>query len=234
MTEKPTPEVSAYDRRRPSVLPSEASNLIENPLQRYTPAELKAEVRDFCEERGLAEHEAIFVKGALVARDPDAFEAVPDADLSQEEKGVLRHEAANKWWGPPMLYFAIGVCAIGAATQGWDQTGSNGANLSFPTEFGIGASLGSDDPNARHDTWLVGLVNSAPYASAALCGVWLSDPLNHYFGRRGEIFITAIVLIATPIASGFTHTWQELFVVRLILGLGLGAKAAVRSMSPAC
>lgn len=57
-------------------------------------------------------------------------------------------------------------------------------------------------------------------------GVWLSDPLNHYFGRRGEIFITAIVLIATPIASGFTHTWRELFIVRLILGLGLGAKAA--------
>jgi len=48
--------------------------------------------------------------------------------------------------------------------------------------------------------------------------------LNNYFGRRGTIFTAAIILIATPIASGFTHNWKTLFVVRLILGLGMGAK----------
>lgn len=47
-------------------------------------------------------------------------------------------------------------------------------------------------------------------------GCWLSDPLNRYFGRRGTIFITAIILIATPIASAFTHSWQTLFIVRLV------------------
>ena len=52
--------------------------------------------------------------------------------------------------------------------RGWDQTGSNGANLSFPIQFGIDA--GSDPANADRDNWLVGLVNSAPYiASAFLC-----------------------------------------------------------------
>lgn len=54
----------------------------------------------------------------------------------------------------------------------------------------------------------------------------LSDPLNRMFGRRGTIFITAIILIVTPIASGFTQNWQQLFVVRLILGLGMGAKGS--------
>jgi MFS family permease len=54
----------------------------------------------------------------------------------------------------------------------------------------------------------------------------LSDPLNRFFGRRGTIFITAIILIVTPIASGFTQNWQQLFVVRLILGLGMGAKGS--------
>ena len=67
---------------------------------------------------------------------------------------------------------------------------------------------------------------AAPYIASAGLGCWLSDPLNRYFGRRGTIFITALVLIATPIASGFTHSWQTLFVVRLILGLGMGAKGS--------
>ena len=31
-------------------------------------------------------------------------------------------------------------------------------------------------------------------------------------------FITAVVLLVTPIASGFTHSWETLFVVRIILG----------------
>jgi MFS family permease len=48
--------------------------------------------------------------------------------------------------------------------------------------------------------------------------------LNKYFGRRGEIFITSLILIATPIGSGFTHSWQALAAVRLVLGVGMGAK----------
>jgi hypothetical protein len=73
------------------------------------------------------------------------------------------------------------TCSIGAAVQGWDQEGSNGANLSFPQQFGIG---GKSD----YDTFLVGLINSAPYIGSALIGCWCSDPLNNYFGRRGMVF----------------------------------------------
>jgi len=57
-------------------------------------------------------------------------------------------------------------------------------------------------------------------------GAWIVDPLNRYLGRRGEIFLTACVLFATPIASGFTHSWQALFAVRFVLGIGIGAKNA--------
>ena len=52
------------------------------------------------------------------------------------------------------------------------------------------------------------------------------DPLNHYFGRRGEIFITACILTATPIGSGFAKSWQGLFAARFVLGIGIGAKNA--------
>ena len=112
-------------------------------------------------------------------------------------------------------------------------------DLSFPLEFGILAVPGK--PNYERNGWLVGLVNAAPYIASSLwcarstccwfplftsfySGCWLSDPLNNYLGRRGTIFVTALILIATPIASGFTHSWETLFVVRLILGIGMGAK----------
>lgn len=68
----------------------------------------------------------------------------------------------------------------------WDQTGSNGANLSFPAAFGIAAKVG--EANYVRDGWLVGVVNSAPYISSAVLGTWLSDPLNNHLGRRGVIF----------------------------------------------
>jgi hypothetical protein len=49
---------------------------------------------------------------------------------------------------------------MGAATQGWDQTGSNGANLSFPEEFGI-AGKGKDE-------WIVGVINAIIFLTAGL------------------------------------------------------------------
>lgn len=42
--------------------------------------------------------------------------------------------------------------------RGWDQTGSNGANLSFPQAFGLEDQEG--DPNASVNQWIVGLINA--------------------------------------------------------------------------
>jgi sugar porter (SP) family MFS transporter len=42
--------------------------------------------------------------------------------------------------------------------------------------------------------------------------------------------VTGIILIVTPIASGFTQTWVQLTVVRLLMGIGVGAKAATVPM----
>jgi MFS family permease len=64
------------------------------------------------------------------------------------------------------------------------------------------------------------------YLTAGCIGAFIVDPLNHYLGRRGEIFLTAAVLTATPIASGFARTWQELFAIRFVMGIGIGAKNA--------
>src|SRR5689334_21238878 len=117
----------------------------------------------------------------------------------------------------------------GCGSSRLEQTRSNGANLSFPQEFGIGASLlpaGPSNPNPNRDNWLVGLVNAAPYISSAFIVCWLSDLINDFIGRRGIIFVAVRILILTPIGGALSHTWEQLFVIRLLMGLGLGLKGS--------
>lgn len=106
----------------------------------------------------MSEHAALFGRAALVARDPERFETL--SELDEVERAALVYERDHKWHGPVMLWYSIGLCAIGAATQGWDQTGSNGANLSFPKEFGIDGT--------GKDEWIVGIVNAIIFLTAGL------------------------------------------------------------------
>ena len=164
-------------------------------------------------------------KGALVAQDPPSFESIEELD--HVERAALRDEVLHRWRQPKSLYFTVILCSVGAAVQGWDQTGSNGANLSFPKAFGIGNGDTPGAPNQDRDNWLVGLINAAPYIASAFFGCWCSDPLNHYIGRRGTIFVAAIFCLFSVIGSACAQTWQQLFVTRLLLGVGMGCKASV-------
>lgn len=53
---------------------------------------------------------------------------------------------------------------------------------------------------------------------------WLSEPINNLLGRRMTIFIGAVFSIAAPLGSAFTQNWQQLVVVRILLGIGMGLK----------
>lgn len=82
----------------------------------------------------------------------------------------------------------------------------------------------------------------SPYLGSAFLGCWLTDPLNHYLGRRGTLFFCGIFCIVSVIGSGFCQTWPQLLVCasffafspvltsfkvcRLLLGLGMGPKAS--------
>ncbi|KAH7134526.1 putative facilitated glucose transporter [Dactylonectria estremocensis] len=203
---------SETTERRHSV----ALNIIENPLRRSTKEQASFDARLFAESHGMPEHADLFGRAALVARDPQEFETTPELD--EQERAALSYERDHKWHGPFMLWYSIGLCAVGAATQGWDQTGSNGANLTFHEEFGI-------DGKGR-DEWIVGIVNAIIFLTAGLIGAFIVDPLNYYLGRRGEIFLTACCLTATPIGSAFAQSWQGLFAARFVMGIGIGAKNA--------
>lgn len=108
-------------------------------------------------------------KAALVAQNPPAFEEV--SALDETERDALRNEVLHKWRQPWSLYFTVILCSIGAAVQGWDQTGSNGANLSWPIDFGVPDTVPKSGPEPGEDydynSWIVGVVNAGPYIASA-------------------------------------------------------------------
>ncbi|KAE8146560.1 galactose-proton symport [Aspergillus avenaceus] len=194
---------------------------IKNPLADLTTEQVLRDVEHFSNEHQLDDILPLLKKGALVAKDPDNYETVPD--MTDADISVIRAETTHKWRQPWPLYYTIALCSVGAAVQGWDQTGSNGANLSFPVALGIPES----GPNKTKHEWLVGVINAGPYLASAACGTWLSDPINRFLGRRGAIFISAIFCLLTPIGSGLAQTWPQLLVSRLLMGLGMGLKGSV-------
>lgn len=62
--------------------------------------------------------------------------------------------------------------------------------------------------------------------SSSYSGCWLSDPLNYIIGRRGTIFVAAVFCLLSVIGSAFTQNWWQLFISRILLGIGMGAKAS--------
>ncbi|KAK2467513.1 hypothetical protein APHAL10511_000368 [Amanita phalloides] len=191
---------------------------IQNPLYGIPKEKLLHQVDHFAHEKDMEDILPLLRKGALLAQNPKDFENMPELD--EADKAIIRREVTHKWNQPKALYMTVVICSLAAAVQGWDQTGSNGANLSFPEEFGISTSL------AARNQWIVGLINSGPYIASCLIGCWLTDPLNHLFGRRGTLFWCGIFCIFSVLGQGFARTWPQLFVCRLLLGLGMGPKAS--------
>jgi MFS family permease len=100
-----------------------------------------------------------------------------------------------------------------------DETVVNGAQIFYKDAFGIGS-------DSQRDTWIVGLVNGAPYLCCAVIGCWLTDPMNRLFGRRGTIFISCLISGLACFWQAFTNTWWHMFISRFILGFGIGPKSA--------
>jgi MFS family permease len=92
--------------------------------------------------------------------------------------------------------------------RGWDNTGANGANLSFPVEFGI-----------ENREWLIGVINAGP-TLFGLLSAWAADPVNNFLGRRGTIFFTNLFVVFPVLAQAFTQNWWGLLLCRLCKSFG--------------
>ncbi|KAF7585791.1 hypothetical protein BBP40_010084 [Aspergillus hancockii] len=197
---------------------------IENPLRGLPRQQLLKDVEDYAREHDLNDLLPLLQKGALAAQRPDEYDDIPE--LSAEERQAIREETTNRWKHPWALYYTIILNSIAAAIQGWDQTGSNGANLTFAHQFGIP----QDPPDCTSPSecsknqWIVGAINAMPYMTIAIFAGWFSDPLNHWLGRKWVIFIAAVFSLVAPIACAFTQTWGQLAACRVLLGIGMGLK----------
>lgn len=183
---------------------------IRNPLAHLTAHELRLQTTSFCNSYGFQEKEELFQKAAILAQRGHDFEAIEE--LTDDDKYYLRRETTHRWHLPWALYMCIGIVSLGSAIQGWDNTGANGANLSFPQEFGI-----------ENKPWLIGVINSAP-TIFGLASAWAADPINNLMGRRGTIFFTNLFVVFPVLGQAFTQTWQELLICRLFMGIGMGIK----------
>ncbi|KAJ6179043.1 hypothetical protein N7519_009504 [Penicillium mononematosum] len=192
---------------------------LSNPLAGFSHTELRNQGRTFAELHEMGDESDIraFELGAVLAQSPEQYDNV--AGLTNKEKAVLRREVTHRWSQPWKMYVVITLCSLSATVQGMDQTVVNGAQIFYKHQFGIG------DESSR-SAWLVGLVNSAPYLCCAFISSWLTVPFNHWFGRRGTIFIACCLSAITCLWQGFVSTWWAMFVARFMLGFGIGPKSA--------
>ena len=100
---------------------------LENPLTFIPREQLLADAEEFAATHGLAEYTKTIQKGALVARDPTAFETL--LELTEEDKRVLRREFTHKWDHPKTLYYMVIMCSIAAAVGGVRLVPSNVGTL---------------------------------------------------------------------------------------------------------
>lgn len=206
---------TADDRLRHS-----ANARLQNPLAEFSDAALEKMAQAFCTDHFISDKDDVraFRLGAILARDPTQHEKLRGL-ATAEEMDVLAREMTHRWSQPWLLYLVIVLCSTCAAVQGMDESVVNGAQLFYADQFGIG----------NHDersTWLVGLVNSAPYLCCAFIGSWLTVPFNATFGRRGTIFFTCLISALACLWQGFVGSWWHMFIARFALGLGIGPKSA--------
>ncbi|MCJ1355824.1 MAG: hypothetical protein MMC33_005816 [Icmadophila ericetorum] len=208
---------------------------IVNPLFSETKEKVIDEAQDFYTRYGLSQvvEFDVFKRAVLVARDPDSYEDVEG--LTDVEKRALAGEYNQDIGGLAQMklftrdfIILLATCCMAATVQGWDQSSINGANLGWPTEFGLNVNLTCKDDAITSDIWIFSFVNASTYLTAALLGCWLSDPLNeHVYGRKGALFVAGIFSFASVIGAAYTTNWRLLLACRILLGLGMGAKVSV-------
>lgn len=143
-------------------------NTTPNVLAGVPREQLLRDVQNFATDHGLEDLIPLLTKGALVAQNPEKALEMPELD--DEDRRYLREEITHKWRHPRALYLTIILNSIASAVQGWDVTGSNGANLSFPEAFGIADSGAACTAagTCYANSWLIGVINAFPFFTISL------------------------------------------------------------------
>lgn len=124
----------AENRRKNDIPPltpedtQDPSAQIHAPYDRLPEAALREKIGNSIKETGLTRYHDLFLKGAFIAQNDSAFEGRRDDGgfLEDEERSSLKEEKSRRWKHPRTLWALVILCAIGAATQGWDESAIDG------------------------------------------------------------------------------------------------------------
>lgn len=91
---------------------------LSNPLAGFSHAELRKQGRHFALTHEIGDESDIraFELGAVLAQAPERYASI--ADLTNQEREILRREFANRWAQPWTMYAVIALCSLSAAVQG--------------------------------------------------------------------------------------------------------------------
>lgn len=182
-----------------------------------------------CEELPILEREQVR-RAAEVAKEGDYYYRLSRGyvngddsveNLSQDEKDGIVAERERLFSQRGMLVTILTV-SLAAFLQGHVQSSINAMSL-FVETVGIdikkqGEARGNGANTAAQ--WQLGAMNAVPFFVAAFPGVLLSLPLNYCLGRRGSLALSALLIIASSVGSGFAITWQQILGARVVGGIG--------------
>ncbi|EKJ75378.1 hypothetical protein NXS19_013196 [Fusarium pseudograminearum] len=147
-------------------------------------------------------------------------------NLTPDEKSNLVSERERLFSQRGMLSI-ISTVSLAAFLQGHVQSSINAMSLFVET---VGINIESQDETQGNGAdnmaqWKLGAMNAIPFLTAAFPGTVLSLPVNYCLGRRGALGLSALLIIASSIGSGFAHTWQQVLGARVVGGIAMGIKA---------
>lgn len=188
------------------------NGFLEHPIRSLSPGQVAEEVDAFVNLNNLDDLRDLLHQAGQVARSPYAPQNI--GELEPADVAALRNENVRPFHHPSKLWICLATCSTAAALQGWSQVGF----LPKADEIWLGL-----DPNS----FQLGAVASSPYFVAALCGCWLSAPLNERFGRRSPLLAAAVVNLLAAFGAACSQHWWQVLICRSLTGVSMGLKASV-------
>ena len=144
--------------------------------------------------------------------------------LTKAEINAIDIQQSKAFWREPKeLLLTLGTCCLASMVHGWGQV-ANG-NLGWTDALGV--HVDARYHYDKHAVTKFAIVQAIPWLSAAILGSYLSDPLSEFTGRRVALFVAALCSFSSAIAGSRVNTWQGLVGTRVVMGLGMGGKAAI-------
>lgn len=206
-----------------------ARNSLMSFIDGVSDEDIRQDIDTICSELPLLEREQVR-RAAEVARMGTFYYRLSKGDvngdpsvenLSQDEKDSIVAERERLFSQRGMLVIIVTV-SLAAFLQGHVQSSINAMSL-FVETVGIDIKKqGEAHGNGANITaqWQLGAMNAVPFFVAAFPGVLLSLPLNYCLGRRGSLALSALLIIASSVGSGFAITWRQILGARVVGGIG--------------